>query len=156
VRALRLAGHNTMFPTLSWLNGTATLRVWHPRGPNQVEVWAFCIADAAASDEVKAAFERSATRAFGPAGFLEQDDSENWAEIQKILRGNRARKSQLCLEMGLGNEKRREDGVPGITNYIFSETAARGLYKHWADLLIHEKWEDVLQASHDYEAELVK
>ncbi len=60
VRALRLAGHNTMFPTLSWLNGTATLRVWHPRGPNKTEVWAFCIADAEASQEVKEAFERSA------------------------------------------------------------------------------------------------
>ena len=71
VRALRLAGHNNIFPTLSWLNGTATLRVWHPRGPDQVEVWAFCITDKAASDEVKAAFENSATRAFGPAGFLE-------------------------------------------------------------------------------------
>ena len=94
VRALRLAGHNNMFPTMSWLNGTATLRVWHPRGPNQVEVWAFCIADKAASPEVKAAFERSATRAFGPAGFLEQDDSENWIEVQKVLRGKRARSSR--------------------------------------------------------------
>lgn len=52
VRALRLAGHNNIFPTLSWLNGAhaATLRVWHPRGPDQVEVWAFCITDKAASD----------------------------------------------------------------------------------------------------------
>ena len=83
-RALRLAGHNTMFPTLSWLNGTATLRVWHPRGPNKTEVWAFCICDADAPEDVQAAFERSATRAFGPAGFLEQDDSENWIEIQKF------------------------------------------------------------------------
>ncbi|MCV4753457.1 aromatic ring-hydroxylating dioxygenase subunit alpha, partial [Escherichia coli] len=103
------------------LNGTATLRVWHPRGPDQVEVWAFCITDKAASDEVKAAFENSATRAFGPAGFLEQDDSENWCEIQKLLKGHRARNSKLCLEMGLGQEKRRDDGIPGITNYIFSE-----------------------------------
>ena len=104
VRALRLAGHNNMFPTLSWLNGTATLRVWHPRGPNQVEVWAFCIADKDASDEVKAAFERSATRAFGPAGFLEQDDSENWVEIQKVLRGQRARKTAAVR--GDGTEQR--------------------------------------------------
>ncbi len=42
--------------------------------------------------------------------------------------------------MGKGNEKVREDGIPGITNYI-SETAARGMYRRWADLLIHEKWE---------------
>lgn len=112
VRALRLAGHNTMFPTLSWLNGTATLRVWHPRGPNKTEVWAFCIADAEASQEVKEAFERSATRAFGPAGFLEQDDSENWIEIQKVLRGYKARQNKLIMEMGKGNEKVREDGIP--------------------------------------------
>ncbi len=156
VRALRLAGHNTMFPTLSWLNGTATLRVWHPRGPNQVEVWAFCIADKDASDEVKAAFERSATRAFGPAGFLEQDDSENWVEVQKVLRGSRARKTRLCLEMGLGGERRRDDGIPGITNYIFSETAARAMYRRWADLLLSDTWDEVEQRTREYEQEVLK
>lgn len=156
VRALRLAGHNNLFPTMSWLNGTATLRVWHPRGPNRVEVWAFCIADKQAPDEIKAAFERSATRAFGPAGFLEQDDSENWAEVQKVLRGKRARQSRLCVEMGLGGERRRADGIPGVTNYIFSETAARAMYQHWADLLSSETWDEVLQRANAYEAELVK
>lgn len=156
VRALRLAGHNNMFPTMSWLNGTATLRVWHPRGPNQVEVWAFCIADKDASDEVKAAFERSATRAFGPAGFLEQDDSENWVEIQKVLRGQRARSTQLCVEMGLNNERIRDDGIPGITNYIFSETAARGMYRRWADLLISDTWEEVQQRTRKFQQEVMK
>ena len=156
VRALRLAGHNNMFPTMSWLNGTATLRVWHPRGPNKTEVWAFCITDAAASDEVKEAFERSATRAFGPAGFAEADDGENWIEIQKVLRGYKARQNKLIVEMGIGNERRRYDGIPGITNHIFSETAARSMYRYWADLLIHEKWEDVIKASEAYEKELVK
>lgn len=156
VRALRLAGHNTMFPTLSWLNGTATLRVWHPRGPSQVEVWAFCIADKDASPDVKAAFERSATRAFGPAGFLEQDDSENWVEIQKVLRGKRARQTKLIVEMGLGNEKVREDGIPGITNYIFSETAARGMYRRWADLLASETWNEVHERTRRYEQEVLK
>ncbi|RQS65980.1 aromatic ring-hydroxylating dioxygenase subunit alpha [Burkholderia sp. Bp8963] len=156
VRARRLAGHNNLFPTMSWLNGTATLRVWHPRGPNQVEVWAFCIADKDASDDVKAAFERSATRAFGPAGFLEQDDSENWVEVQKVLRGSRARKTQLCMEMGLGGERVRGDGIPGITNYIFSETAARGMYRRWADLLLSDTWDEVEQRTREYEQELLK
>lgn len=82
-------------------------------------MWAFCITDKAASDDVKAAFENSATRAFGPAGFLEQDDSENWCEIQKLLKGHRARNSKLCLEMGLGQEKRREDGIPGSPTTSF-------------------------------------
>ncbi|MDN0076410.1 aromatic ring-hydroxylating dioxygenase subunit alpha [Crenobacter sp. SG2303] len=156
VRALRLAGHNTIFPTLSWLNGTATLRVWHPRGPDQVEVWAFCICDKDAPQEVKDAFERSASRAFGLAGFLEQDDSENWVEIQKILRGSKARANPLCMEMGLGNEEIREDGIPGITNYIFSETAARGLYRRWADLLISETWQEVDERTQAYQQEILK
>lgn len=156
VRALRLAGHNNMFPNLSWLNGTATLRVWHPRGPNQVEIWAFCIADKNAPDEVKAAFERSATRAFGPAGFLEQDDSENWVEVQKVLRGQRARTSPLCLEMGLGQERLRDDGIPGITNYIFSETGARGMYRRWADLLISDSWEEVQARTQQFQQEILK
>lgn len=156
IRALRLAGHNNMFPTMSWLNGTATLRIWHPRGPNKTEVWAFCITDKAASPEVKEAFERSATRAFGPAGFAEADDGENWIEVQKVLRGYKARHNPLIFEMGLGNETRRDDEVPGITNHIFSETAARNLYRMWADLLIHEKWSDVLEATEKYEKELIK
>lgn len=84
-------------------------------------MWAFCITDKAASDEVKAAFENSATRAFGPAGFLEQDDSENWCEIQKLLKGHRARNSKLCLEMGLGQEKRRDDGILALLTISFQK-----------------------------------
>ena len=104
----------------------------------------------------KGAFENSATRAFGPAGFLEQDDSENWCEIQKLLKGHRARNSKLCLEMGLGQEKRRDDGIPGITNYIFSETAARGMYQRWADLLSSESWQEVLDKTAAYQQEVMK
>ena len=43
-----------------------------------------------------------------------------------------------------------------LTNYIFSETAARGLYRRWADLLIHDTWEDVEKAAEEYEKELMK
>lgn len=43
-----------------------------------------------------------------------------------------------------------------MTNYIFSETAARGLYKYWADLMVSETWDEVLERSRAYEEELVK
>lgn len=154
-RALRLAGHNTMFPTLSWLNGTQTLRVWHPRGPDKIEVWAFCIADKEAPDEVKDALQKSHARAFGPAGFLEQDDSENWVEVQKVLRGHIAQKSEFCIQMGLGYEERRTDGIPGITNYTFAETAARGFYQRWADLMTAESWDEIDAMAATYQKEVV-
>lgn len=155
VRALRLAGHNTMFPTLSWLNGTQTLRVWHPRGPNEIEAWVFCIADKAAPDSVKEALKKSHARAFGPAGFLEQDDSENWVEVQKVLRGYKARQTDFCVQMGLGFEERRDDGIPGVTNGTFAETAARGFYNRWADLMTNKSWAEIEAAGAAYEQEVV-
>lgn len=155
VRALRLAGHNTMFPTLSWLNGTQTLRVWHPRGPNRIEVWVFCIADKAAPAAVKEALKCSHARAFGPAGFLEQDDSENWIEVQKVLRGYKARQASFCMQMGLGFEERRDDGIPGVTNGTFAETAARGFYQHWVELMTGESWSAIEAASAAWEQEVI-
>lgn len=155
VRALRLAGHNTMFPTLSWLNGTQTLRVWHPRGPGRIEVWVFCIADKAAPPEVKEALKKSHARAFGPAGFLEQDDSENWIEVQKVLRGHKARQTDFCMQMGLGFEERREDGIPGITNGTFAETAARGFYQRWVDLMTGKSWNEIEAAGAAWEQEVI-
>lgn len=155
VRALRLAGHNTMFPTLSWLNGTQTLRVWHPRGPNEIEAWVFCIADKAAPPEVKEALKRSHARAFGPAGFLEQDDSENWVEVQKVLRGHKARQTDFCVQMGLGFEERRDDGIPGVTNGTFAETAARGFYQHWVELMSGKSWPEIEAAAAQWEQEVV-
>lgn len=154
VRALRLAGHNTLFPTLSWLNGTQTLRIWHPKGPNQIEVWVFCIADKDAPADVKEALKKSHARAFGPAGFLEQDDSENWVEVQKVLRGHQAKQTELCVQMGLGLEERRQDGIPGITNYTFAETAARGFYQRWVDMMTAETWAELEAMTAAYEAEI--
>ena len=155
VRALRLAGHNTMFPTLSWLNGTQTLRVWHPRGPNQIEAWVFCISDKAAPPEVKEALKKSHARAFGPAGFLEQDDSENWVEVQKVLRGHKARQTDFCVQMGLGFEERREDGIPGVTNGTFAETAARGFYQHWMEMMSGKSWPEIAAAGAAWEQEVI-
>jgi 3-phenylpropionate/trans-cinnamate dioxygenase subunit alpha len=153
IRALRLAGHNGIFPTLAWLNGTSTLRVWHPRGPSQVEVWAVCIVDKAASPEVKASFERSVARAFGPAGIAEQDDTENWIELQKVLRGKVARQSNFCVQMGLGHE-RVQEGLPGITNHVFAETAARSFYQRWSDLMTLDDWETIVKRSNERVKEL--
>lgn len=110
----------------------------------------------AASDEVKAAFENSATRAFGPAGFLEQDDSENWCEIQKLLKGHRARNSKLCLEMGFVRKSVATTAFQALLNYIFSETAARGMYQRWADLLSSESWQEVLDKTAAYQQEVMK
>ena len=63
----------------------------------------------------------------------------------KFKTAERSSRTQHEIVSGNGawREKRREDGIPGITNYIFSETAARGMYQRWADLLSSESWQEV-------------
>jgi 3-phenylpropionate/trans-cinnamate dioxygenase alpha subunit len=142
-RAWRLAGHNNIFPNFSYNLATQTARVWHPRGPGQLEVWAWVLVDAAAPDAAKEAFKTGNLRSFGPAGMLEQDDVENWIEVQKILRGAMARKTEFCVGMGRGHERHDADGYKGTTNYVMAETAARAFYRHWRDLMTSDGWHDI-------------
>jgi phenylpropionate dioxygenase-like ring-hydroxylating dioxygenase large terminal subunit len=143
-RAEYIQGHATVFPNFSFL-ANGTMRVWHPRGPNQIEVWAWIWMPAAATPEVKAAWRLDTSRTFTSAGIFEQDDGENWNEIQKVLRGYVARSHMLNAQMGLGHAERdwRDSELPGKTNYVFGEEAARGLYQRWADFLNTSTWEEL-------------
>lgn len=141
--ALRFGSHNTIFPNLSWLGEAATLRVWHPRGPGQIEVWAWAYVPKDAPQEVKDSVRRGAQRTFGAAGSFESDDGENWTEVQSVLRGWKARNNTFNAQMGLGYEQRDVGGIEGITNDVFSETAARGFYRRWADLMAGHSWSDI-------------
>jgi phenylpropionate dioxygenase-like ring-hydroxylating dioxygenase large terminal subunit len=136
VRAKGLfGGHMTIFPTFSFLPGTYTMRVWHPRGPGQIEVWAWALVDKGMSPEQKDAIRKGVMRTFSAGGIFEQDDGENWLEIQKVLRGHMARRTILNVQMGLGHEREDDPRFPGTTNHVYAETAARGFYRHWAAML---------------------
>lgn len=149
VRAARFSGHCTIFPNLSFLVGTQTLRVWHPRGPDKIEVWAWVLVDRKAPAATKEAFRLGAVRAFGPGGILEQDDGDNWVEVQRVLRGHVARETKLNVQMGLGHEFRRSD-LPGNLSGILSENAARTFYRRWRDELESENWADLQQRQDGY------
>lgn len=135
-----MAQHMTVFPTCSFLPGINTIRVWHPRGPNEVEVWAFTIVDADAPDDIKEEFRRQSLRTFSAGGVFEQDDGENWVEIQHILRGSKARSRPFNMEMGLGKVREDDPEYPGRISYVYSEEAARGLYTQWMRMMISPDW----------------
>ncbi|MFG1307025.1 aromatic ring-hydroxylating dioxygenase subunit alpha [Xanthobacter autotrophicus] len=144
--------HMTVFPTCSFLPGINTVRAWHPRGPNEVEVWAFTVVDADAPDEIKDEFRRQTLRTFSAGGVFEQDDGENWVEIQHILRGYKARSRPFNIEMGLGKAVDNDSDYPGRISYVYSEEAARGLYTQWARMMTSENW-GVLNATRPLAAE---
>lgn len=140
--ANRASGHNTLFPNFSWLNGTNTIRVWHPRGPNRVEVWSWVLVDSVAPLEVKDAFRRGASRAFGPSGVVEQDDGENWVEIQRTLAGSHTRRNSLCYAMGdeVSRPERTDRGTVW-KNGLYSDAAAHNFYRQWSSMMNRERGE---------------
>ena len=135
--------HNTIFPNFSWLGAHSTMRVWHPRGPGQIEVWAWTYVPKDAPPKVKAEIRELTQRTFNPAGAFETDDGENWTEIQQVLRGYKARHNRFHTGMGIGHEERDSHGLPGLGNDVYSETAARGFYRRWRDLLMGKPWSEI-------------
>lgn len=143
VRARKISPvHGTVFPNLSWLFGTRTLRVWHPRGPEKTEIWAWCILDKAAPPEVKRAWRLHCMRRFGPTGTWEQDDMDNWIKSGESGRSFIARRYPLNFQMGLGHERYAE-GLPGRVGDLQSEMNNRSFYSFWADLMTAKDWSDL-------------
>jgi phenylpropionate dioxygenase-like ring-hydroxylating dioxygenase large terminal subunit len=126
--------HGTVFPNLSFLFGTRTLRVWHPKGADKFEVWAWCIVERAAPPEVKDAIRLHCLRRFSPGGTWEQDDADNWIQATQASRGVAARRVLLNYQMGLRREGPHPE-LPGRVGPFFSDTCQRNFYGHWAELL---------------------
>jgi 3-phenylpropionate/trans-cinnamate dioxygenase alpha subunit len=142
LRAARLTGANNIFPNFSFLSGANTIRVWHPRGPGQTEIWAWTIVDAAAPREVKDAFRLSTMQSFSPGGMVEQDDTAHWTEIQKLLRGHVARRNRFNLRLDLAHAPISGHDAPGPVTSMFSDNAGRVMYQRWVELLTSKDWQE--------------
>ena len=145
LRAFRLrpvAG--TIFPNFSYLMPVLfpSVRVWHPRGPQAIDIASWCIVDRSAPDEVKDAIARSYLRNFGPGGMFEMDDSENWQLATRANRGWVTRQGHLQVGMGLGHE-RVEPDRPGLGGQLISEANARAFHRRWRTMMGAPSWSEV-------------
>jgi hypothetical protein len=119
-----------------------SVRVWHPRGPEAVDIAAWCIVDRSAPDEVKAEIATNYVRNFGPGGMFEMDDSENWQLATRSNRGWVTRQGDLHVGMGLGHERIDAD-YPGLTGHLMSEANARAFHRRWRSLVAARTWPEV-------------
>ena len=134
----------TVFPNFSLLRGSShAFRVWHPKGPDKVEIWSWAFADVAAPPEVKEAVRKSAIWGFGPSGTFEQDDMDNWQECTQTSRGVVARRQMLNYQMGLGRESYNEDYEAVIADFRYSDSNQRFFYQRWSDLMAADSWSDL-------------
>jgi hypothetical protein len=152
---LRPIGHANIFPNCSYGPGTQ-MRVWHPRGPNQIEVHTWLYVPKDAPDEVKMEIRSNGLRTFNPAGLFEQDDGENWNEIQKVLKGHVAHSHPLNMQMGLGHAHIDADDLPGRTlHQAFGEEPARGMYRRWRDMISGLSWDELAQRDKEWRKEKI-
>ena len=126
-------GSATVFPNFSWLTGRQTLRVWHPKGPLETEVWTWTLVDRDLPEDLKIQQRRISVHTFGPSGIFEQDDAENWSQCTATMRGFVGR--HLDLPYFAGQDPEAGDDRPGATvssgNGGGSEGSGRAFYRHW-------------------------
>ncbi|MFA5628366.1 MAG: aromatic ring-hydroxylating dioxygenase subunit alpha [Thiohalomonadaceae bacterium] len=135
-----VGNHITIFPNMSALPGINTVRAWHPRGPEETEVWVFTVIDRDAPEHIKEIYRRGNVRTFSSGGVFEQDDGENWVEIQRVLRGHQAQNTPFNIQMGKGGSTDSHSVYPGNIGYVFSEESGRGFYHHWQRMLTERDW----------------
>jgi 3-phenylpropionate/trans-cinnamate dioxygenase alpha subunit len=135
-------GHFTVFPTLSGSANTNTLRVWHPKGPNKFEIWAWTMIDKSASEDVKRLQQVGSVHMEGAAGMVEIDDGENWDLMGEVLEhGLQSRRIAWHYAMGLGHEHDDDAHYPGrIAGRQLGETPQRGFYRRWLEMMTSESW----------------
>lgn len=128
--------HATLFPNFSFL-GSGTVRVWQPKGPEKMEIWAWVYVDREAPQPVKDEIRRQSAYNFNASGMFEQDDGENWNQCTQSSRGYIARQYPFNYQMGLGHERAMEE-YPGRRGANFAEINQRGFYRRWRECITAE------------------
>lgn len=138
-------GH--IWPNFSMLNAGAHvaegelyphlfIRVWSPIDVNTTEVWSWVLVEASASEEFKEKSMRAYTLTFGPSGTEEVDDSENFAGLMRVMRGEGSRRINQILRMG--TPEQMEQYV--IRDWAGPGTAVSTVYTDAGNRRFHDLW----------------
>ena len=136
-------GVSTIFPNTSTHSDPRAIFVWHPMGPDKMEMWRWFLVDKNAPPEARDAARHFGLRYSGPGGMTEQDDAENWNYATAASRGTIASRYPFSYEMGLLQEQPVQDLREAVSTETTSENNARGLYRRWAEFMDAESWEDI-------------
>jgi hypothetical protein len=123
-----------IYPNLSFLWSNTSFKVSHPRGPGKVEYWSWAVVPADAPDSVKKILRTNYSSFFGPAGILEQEDSEVWVQQFNGSNIDFADDRPYFYGLGLGEEKPHPE-LPGLVSVTANEFYARHFFARWRDEL---------------------
>jgi 3-phenylpropionate/trans-cinnamate dioxygenase alpha subunit len=138
-----VAGHPNIFPTCWVTNLQICLRV--PRTPGETELWWFTFVDKDLDAEQRAGVVFMANHVFGPAGLLEQEDGENWAQSTMQTNGHHSMQVPQALKMDIGRGKViKEHGLARVDGEI-NEHAQLWTYAAWAQWMKGLSWDALRQ-----------
>jgi phenylpropionate dioxygenase-like ring-hydroxylating dioxygenase large terminal subunit len=129
--------NGAVFPNFGFVVAGAfrTFRVWHPKGPDKVEIWSWCIVDKAADPAFKNFIRLETLRGqSGPASTFEQDDGENFKECHACSRVSLPQDPKFNYMLRL-NSDRSDENFPGRLNDMPSETNQLGFYQRWHEMM---------------------
>lgn len=133
----------TIFPNLQFLPGLNWFRVYHPKGPGQIEQWTWAMVENDMPEEIKATILDNQCLTFGLAGLFDNDDGDNLAACTEQSRGWRTSQMDVYTNMALGRSGARE-GFPGdIAAGLVSEHNQRYFYRRWQEHMLASSWSDV-------------
>jgi 3-phenylpropionate/trans-cinnamate dioxygenase alpha subunit len=144
---IKVAGHPNIFPS-TWVTVTQpqiSLRI--PRDPGHTEIWWFTLIDRNMPREMRDFMVSISNRIFGPAGLLEQEDGENWAQATTQSRGAASRRIKHLIKMGVGRGKIIKEGGLSRIEGLTSEHAQLWMYYSWAQWLKALSWDELKKAT---------
>ncbi len=130
-----------VFPNMGWFG--RVIRILHPQGPAETEMWSYFLVDKAAPPEVKEGMARYYEHWYGPGGMTQKDDMENWYNLTQASKGHMTRKMNLNMQLRLSDDiihGPSKFGLPGLWAHTLSDWNTRMFYKRWGEMMVSDDW----------------
>ena len=127
------------------------IRVMHPQGPAESEIWTYILVDKNAPPEVKRAMILGRQRISGPNGFQQKDDMENWFIQTRYSQGFSTRwRLRQNNQLGMSKpsiEGTSAFGMPGWFHRAPTDENYRRFFEHWALAMEAKSWDEIRAAA---------
>lgn len=128
----------TLFPNLSWLALPffgCLLRVWHPVGPDEIELRTWAIAHPSADGAQRRARVQGVNSTFGVTGMFEQDDVAIWSRAQRAHQTLEGSRRYVSYASTNGAPDPDWPGPGDVWTGFGSEDHIWGFHRRWLHLM---------------------
>jgi nitrite reductase/ring-hydroxylating ferredoxin subunit len=123
------------------------VRVFEPRGPGEIVIWAWTLCPKGVSEEFRRNTYLTAMGTFSAGGTFEQDDTDPWIAIARSAGSTFGRKVGMKLDYTMGLRGAASSRVvdhypgPGLAHFpSLEEGAMRGFHRRWLDFMRAESY----------------